>query len=89
MTRLTRDQFARLVREHHAAVYRSARRFVGDGAAAADVAQEVFLRALHGKVRLRDAEQRASLCWLATKLGQLGVSKAGAKVVAADLQLRQ
>lgn len=71
MPRPTRDQFERLVREHHAAVLRAARRWCGDDAAAADVAQEVFLRVLAGKERLDAAGSvRATLCWLATCLAR-------------------
>ncbi len=62
--------FPALVREHHAAVFRSALRVTGDAAAASDVTQEVFLRVLEGKQRLdRAASVRAVLCWLATRLG--------------------
>jgi RNA polymerase sigma-70 factor (ECF subfamily) len=69
MHRPTREQFERLVREHHAAVHRAARRLGGDDAAAADVAQEVFVRVLTGKEHLAAAHsERATLCWLATRL---------------------
>lgn len=68
MQRLPRDHFEALVREHHAAVYRSAARWVGDHGAA-DVTQDVFVRVLEGKVRLEAAHSvRATLCWLATRL---------------------
>lgn len=69
MHRPTREQFERLVREHHAAVHRAALRLGGDDAAAADVAQEVFVRVLSGKEHLAAAQsERATLCWLATRL---------------------
>lgn len=69
MPRPSREQFERLVREHHAAVHRAARRLCGDDAAAADVAQDVFVRILLGKEHLEVArDERATLCWLATRL---------------------
>jgi RNA polymerase sigma-70 factor (ECF subfamily) len=69
MPRLPQDQFTALVREHHAAVYRSAARLCGDDATAADVAQEVFVRVLEGKQHLAAARSvRATLCWLAARL---------------------
>ncbi|MCA8977852.1 MAG: sigma-70 family RNA polymerase sigma factor [Planctomycetes bacterium] len=68
MPRPSPDHFERLVRDHHAAVYRSARRIAGADDAA-DVAQEVFTRVLCGKVDLdRARSDRATLCWLATRL---------------------
>jgi RNA polymerase sigma-70 factor (ECF subfamily) len=68
MQRLPRDQFAALVAEHHAAVHRSAARWL-DAAEAADVTQDVFVRLLEGKLRLQAAHSvRATLCWLATRL---------------------
>lgn len=68
MARLDRSTFDRLVRQHHAAVYRSALRVVRNERDAEDVAQDVFL--LGGKVPLQGAEEpRAALCWLATRLG--------------------
>jgi RNA polymerase sigma-70 factor, ECF subfamily len=71
MTRLSPDQFARLVKQHHAAVYRSALRIVMDEATAADVAQDVFVRALRGKVRFDKARDPvATLCWLSARLAQ-------------------
>lgn len=74
MTGWTEEQFELLVREHHQAVYRSALRIVGDVAAAADVAQDVFARAAAGKVRLAEStSERATLCWLAARLGQNAV----------------
>ncbi|HEX5052346.1 MAG TPA: sigma-70 family RNA polymerase sigma factor [Planctomycetota bacterium] len=70
MPRPPRDQFEALVREHHDAVYRAASRVLADSATAADVAQDVFVRVLQGKVHLDRAESvRATLCWLATMLG--------------------
>ncbi len=69
MKRLSDERFESLVRVHHAAVYRAAHRLVGDAALAADVAQDVFLRVLEGKVRLdAGANERATLCWFATRL---------------------
>ncbi|MBL8749392.1 MAG: sigma-70 family RNA polymerase sigma factor [Planctomycetes bacterium] len=69
MTRLSDERFESLVRDHHAVVYRAAHRLVGDAALAADVAQDVFLRVLEGKVRLEAAaNERATLCWFATRL---------------------
>src|SRR5262245_19069523 len=69
MPRLPRDQFEALVRDHHDAVYRAASRVAADGAMAADVAQDVFVRVLQGKAQLHRAESvRATLCWLATML---------------------
>jgi len=68
MQRLPRDQFEALVRDHHAAVHRSAARWVG-AHDATDVTQDVFVRVLDGKVRLGAAHSvRATLCWLATRL---------------------
>jgi RNA polymerase sigma-70 factor (ECF subfamily) len=68
MHRPSRDQFEALVRDHHAAVHRAAARWVG-AELAADVAQDVFVRVLEGKVRLEVAQSlRATLCWLATRL---------------------
>lgn len=69
MARPTREQFERMVHEHHAAVHRAAMRLCADDAAAADVAQDVFVRVLQGKERLERAHsERATLCWLATRL---------------------
>lgn len=69
MPRLDGQRFELLVREHHTAVFRSAHRLLRDPGAAADVAQDVFVRVLEGKVRLQASEsERASLCWLATRL---------------------
>jgi RNA polymerase sigma-70 factor (ECF subfamily) len=57
-----------MVRAHHAEVYRSARRIVGDDANALDVTQQVFLRVLEGKVALGEARDRGRLlCWLAAR----------------------
>ncbi|MCU0866168.1 MAG: sigma-70 family RNA polymerase sigma factor [Planctomycetes bacterium] len=68
MPRISRDQFESIVRAHHAAVHRSACRWLG-AEAAADVTQDVFVRVLEGKVRLTAARDlRATLCWLATRL---------------------
>lgn len=68
MARLDRNQFDRLVREQHAAVYRSALRVLRHSDDAEDTAQEVFVRALAGRVPLGAGSERASLCWLATRL---------------------
>ncbi|MBK8180519.1 MAG: sigma-70 family RNA polymerase sigma factor [Planctomycetes bacterium] len=62
------EEFTSLVRAHHAEVYRSARRIVGDDANALDVTQQVFLRVLEGKVALGEARDRGRLlCWLAAR----------------------
>ncbi len=68
MPRLDRQTFDQLVREHHAAVYRSARRVLRCDGDAEDIAQDVFVRALDGKVPLGEGGDRAALCWLATRL---------------------
>jgi RNA polymerase sigma-70 factor, ECF subfamily len=69
MTRPDPEHFERLVRQQHAAVFRSARRLCADDAVAADVAQEVFVRLWEGKVRLDEVQnERATLCWLAARL---------------------
>ncbi len=52
---LERRVFESLVRDHHAAVYRSARRVVRRDADALDVTQQVFLRVLEGKIELARA----------------------------------
>jgi RNA polymerase sigma-70 factor (ECF subfamily) len=71
MPRLSRESFEVLVREHHAAVHRSASRLLASAAEAADVTQDVFVRVLEGKVRLEAADSaRATLCWLATCLAR-------------------
>jgi RNA polymerase sigma-70 factor (ECF subfamily) len=71
MARPPHAEFERLVRDHHAAVFRSAHRVLGSDDAAADVAQDVFVHVLAGKAALREAEsERAVLCWLATRLAQ-------------------
>lgn len=68
MPRILRDQFELIVRAHHAAVHRSACRWL-DAEAAADVTQDVFVRVLEGKVHISAARDlRATLCWLATRL---------------------
>jgi RNA polymerase sigma-70 factor (ECF subfamily) len=64
-----RSTFEKLVADHHAAVYRSARRVLRGDDAAADVTQQVFLRLLEGRSALRaDADAGRVLCWLATRL---------------------
>lgn len=70
MARLAKDPFEQLVREHHASVYRAAHRLVRDAEAAADVAQEVFLRVLEGRTTIGSTDApRGVLCWLAARLG--------------------
>jgi RNA polymerase sigma-70 factor (ECF subfamily) len=71
MTGDGRASFDRLVREHHAAVWRSAWRIVRDDDDASDVAQEVFLRLLR---RSKESDELARaespervLRWLAVK----------------------
>ena len=60
--------FADLVRDHHAAVYRTARRIVRRDDDARDVTQQVFLTALGWDDRLRTADDPGrSLRWLARK----------------------
>jgi RNA polymerase sigma-70 factor (ECF subfamily) len=69
MGRPARDEFERWVREHHAAVYASARRILPQGADAEDVTHEVYLRVLEGKDRIDAAgDARTLLRWLATRL---------------------
>jgi len=71
MTRQLPDLFRRLVQQHHGAVYRSAMRVVADEATARDVTQDVFVRALRGKVRFdEERDEVATLCWLAARLAQ-------------------
>lgn len=68
MSRLDRKTFDQLVRDHHPAVYRSALRVLRRQSDAEDVAQDVFVRALLGKVPLAAGGERAALCWLSTRL---------------------
>ncbi len=66
--------FEALVREHHAEVYRSARRIVVNDADALDVTQQVFLRVLEGTTARGTSQERGrALRWLAarTALAQL------------------
>ena len=65
---LSATVFETLVREHHAEVYRSARRIVGNDADALDVTQQVFLRVLEGKsARWNSQERGRELRWLAAR----------------------
>lgn len=65
---LAKPDFERLVREHHAAVYRSAWRLLRSHDDALDVAQKVFLLALEGKIDMAAANDvRALLSWTAVK----------------------
>src|SRR5262245_25619351 len=89
MPRPAPPEFERLVRDHHAAVYRSAHRVLGDGPAAADTAQDVFVRLLAGKVALDPAaDERAVLCWLATRLAQNAARAARRRRHHEDLAMR-
>ncbi len=64
----TSSRFEEWVRDHHAAVYRSAYRLVQNAEDAQDVTQEVFVQALEQRGRLADAEDaRRVLCWMASK----------------------
>lgn len=63
-----RGDYERWVREHHAAVWRAARRILRDDALASDVAQRVYLRALeHGLALAPGESPERLLCWLACK----------------------
>ncbi len=63
-----RESFESWVREHHAAVYRSAWRIVRDDEDARDVTQEVFLRALRDPGEIARAQSpEGVLRWLAVK----------------------
>ncbi len=65
---LPAPDFAAMVREHHAEVYRSARRIVANDADALDVTQQVFLRVLEGKTARGDSQDRGrALRWLAAR----------------------
>ena len=69
MSTIDYQLFELLVREHHVAVYRTARRILRCDADAQDVTQRVFLHALQDERRLGggfDAER--TLRWLATRL---------------------
>jgi RNA polymerase sigma-70 factor (ECF subfamily) len=68
--RIGRESFEHLVREHHAAVFRSARRILRDEATAEDVTQQVFLRVLDGRCAppTEPTEAARVLRWLATRL---------------------
>lgn len=63
-----RDAYERWVREHHAEVWRAARRILRDDALASDVAQRVYLRALEHGLELAPGESAERLlCWMACK----------------------
>jgi len=66
--RIAAHEFERLVREHHAAVWRAAARAVRDRTLAEDAAQDVFVAVLEGRFvpEAGDAEGR-SLRWLAAR----------------------
>src|SRR5262245_38941243 len=73
---LSRSGFEALVREHHAAVFRSAMRIVRDDDGAAEWAQQVFLRGVERQERLETAEDPGRvLRWLAAK-GALAFARA-------------
>ena len=68
---IDRTRFEALVEAHHAAVYRSAHRVVRAAAAAQDVAQEVVLRVLDGRLdvaALAADEARPVLCHWAVRI---------------------
>ena len=63
------ERFESLVREHHAAVYRTAQRIVLNVEDAQDVAQRVFIKAFENRRQLEDADEpRAVLCWMASRM---------------------
>ncbi|MCC6781650.1 MAG: sigma-70 family RNA polymerase sigma factor [Planctomycetes bacterium] len=67
--RIERETFEELVRRHHAAVYRAARRIVRSDADAEDVSQQVFLCVLRGRQPLPAESEDAQrvLRWLASR----------------------
>jgi len=68
MQKPTRAEFDRGVREHHAAVYRSALRITKNEEDALDVTQQVFLRWLEGGISLEGADEpRRVLRWMAAR----------------------
>lgn len=70
MTESDRSQFEELVRLHHAAVFRAAFRVTRDTQRAEDIAQQVYLRVLEGKLSVGVADDpEAVLCWTAMRLG--------------------
>lgn len=69
MSAIDRKLFESLVREHHAAVYRAARRILRCDADAEDVTQHVFLHVLRNSDRIGEAsDTQRTLRWLATRL---------------------
>ena len=68
--RIERDVFEDLVRRHHAAVFRTARRVLRSDADAADVTQQVFLMVWRGRANQGDPSlpEPGRLCWLAGRL---------------------
>ncbi|MBL8857557.1 MAG: sigma-70 family RNA polymerase sigma factor [Planctomycetes bacterium] len=64
---LSRTEFERLVREHHAAVYASALRIVRDAGLALDVTQDVYLALLSGRIVLRGEGDERVLRWFAIR----------------------
>lgn len=68
-----RRAFEELVRRHLAFVIRQAARYVGDEAAAEDVAQEVFLRVFRSGELFREAT--SFLGWLATITSRLALNE--------------
>jgi RNA polymerase sigma factor (sigma-70 family) len=67
--RIERETFEDLVRRHHAAVFRAARRIVRSDADAEDVSQQVFLCVLRGRQPLpvESEEAQRVLRWLASR----------------------
>ena len=67
---MRREEFERLVRAHHAAVFRTAQRVLRSDADAADVAQQVFLDLWRRGSRglTTDAASEGRLRWLAGRM---------------------
>ncbi len=62
-------RFEKLVREHHAAVYRAAHRVLLNVEDARDVTQQVFLRAFEKRDTFAGPDEaRARLCWMASRM---------------------